>query len=173
MKSPLVIIGILVVDSIVGIFWSWPAYKAFLVFHNQEKQKMAEVQMQANYFKDIEALSEKLRQSENKLAAIDWALPNDASLPSLYSGIQAMAASSGLVLQSISSSVSSDVVKDANQVKTVDINLQLSGSYAGFKEFLARTLKSARILRVQSVSFSSPKTVGKFDFTLRVHAYSY
>ncbi len=170
MRSPFVLAGIVIMALIIGIFWSWPSYQAFFALHEQQNQKTREAEAQANYFKELGALQEKLQKFQSQLALVDWALPNDSSLPSLYGEIQSMAANSGLVLKSISSSVPPSV---AGQLKTIEMNLDMSGSYIGLKEFLSRSQNAARVLRVQSAGFLSPKTTDKFNFQLRLSAYSY
>ncbi len=170
MKSPFVLVGIIIIALIIGMFWSLPSYRAFLALREQQNQKTEEVQTRTNYFKELGVLEGKLQKFQTQLASIDWALPNDSSLPSLYGEIQSMAAHSGLILKSISSSVPAS---SQDQLKTIEVNLDMSGSYIGLKEFLLRSQNAPRVLKIQSVAFSSPKAADKFNFQLRLLAFSY
>lgn len=170
MKSPFVLVGIVIIALIIGVFWSWPSYQAFLALRQEQNQKAQDVQTRTHYFNDLAALREKLQTFQTQLALLDWALPNDSSIPSLYGEIQSMAANSGLVLKSISSSV---LPSSQSQLKTIEVSLDMSGSYIGLKEFIARAQSAPRVLNVESVGFSSVKESDKFNFEVRVLAYSY
>ncbi len=172
MRSPVVIIGIFIIALVVGIFWTWPAYKDYSALLREQKQKQAEMQTREEYINNLVALDTQLQGSKDKLAKLDAAFPSDEDLPSLYSEVQQLASASGLVLRSITSSLSASGTA-ASQLQTIELNLSLEGSYTAFKEFLLRTQTAWRVLDVQSIAFSSPKTGTTFNFAIKLYAYSY
>jgi Tfp pilus assembly protein PilO len=78
-----------------------------------------------------------------------------------------------LVLKNESFNFSS-VSKESLAKKEYRFSLELSGSYPAFKNFLAILEKSAKIIEVENISFSSPaKDDSAFSFNVAVKFYSY
>ncbi len=171
MKSPIVIIGLFVAAFIIGIFWTWPSYQDYLKLTTQEQQLKQQVQSREKYFSNLASLQTQLQGSEGKLAKIDAAFPNDQDLPSLYEEIQQMAASSGLVLKTISSGVSPQTA--IGTLIPIEVDVGLAGAYGGLKEFLTRSQTASRVLDVRSIGFASAKTGSQIDFSIKLNAYSY
>ena len=148
-----------------------------------EKQIKELVKLMGDLAKSYEQAfksSKKLDEHQEELTKIDSALPSEFSAPSLLKFLQKIAPENGLVLTAVSSSLAQPL-SQRNDIKEIQSSLSLSGSYSSLKNFLKVLEKSARLIKIDSVSFStSQKKEGEtaeiskiFDFQLEVKTYSY
>ncbi|MDP2637110.1 MAG: type 4a pilus biogenesis protein PilO [bacterium] len=167
MKSPFVVIGIFVLAVIVLVLWTWPAFQEFSLARNALNAAETETQSREAYFAKLASLQRELQQYPTELSYLNAAFPLEENLPSLYDTVQDVAASSGLVLTAVSSSV----VEDSSP-KEVEVNVTVEGSYAGLKEFLQRVQQSSRLMNVTSLEFATPKEGTRFEFHIHIMAYA-
>jgi len=100
-------------------------------------------------------------------------LPKEIDLPRMYDFFQKEASSAGLVLKNESFTAGA-IQKEGPALRENGFNLEVVGSYAALKNFLASMEKSARVIEVERISFSSPeKKESVFSFSLSVKFYSY
>jgi len=126
-----------------------------------------------DYYKKVAEISNELKKYPEELAKIDYALPQEISLPAMYGFFQKKASESGLVLKNEKFD-SSSVLKENFTGKEHYFSLELLGSYPAFKNFLIILEKSAKIIEVENISFSSPsKGESAFSFDMSVKFYSY
>ena len=59
------------------------------------------------------------------------------------------------------------------EIRETGTNLVVAGSYSSFKNFLSTLEKTARMIELESISFSTLEEVGPIDFNLRIKVYSY
>ena len=172
MSRQITIAIFLLTALILGIFLVWPKYQDLQNLNSQIRQKQSELKSQGEYFLKLEEISQRLEDQKEILAKIDSALPGRPSLPALFDFLQKTSSQSGLVLKEIG--FGSQPILGQEMIKEIQIPLVLSGSYPAFKDFLKKIEKSARILEVNSVSFSSLSAKEKlFDFSLKIKTYSY
>jgi len=156
---------------VLGIFLVWPEYQELKGLKSKITEKEGELQTLKEHFLELDDLSKNLKQYEVELSKIDSALPDGFDLPSLLNYLQEAASGTGLILKSFSP-VSSTPFK--GKIKEFRLSLGFSGSYSAFKNFLSSLEKSARLIEVENISFSSPLGEEKpFDFSLGIKVYSY
>lgn len=169
---PLVVSIVLILAII--FFWSRFIIPSF----NKLTDKMREIKEQkilteddARYFANVKDLQEKLKQYPEELSKVSDALPGDNHLPSLFNFLQKTCSQTGLVFQGMSPfSVSS--VKDRT-FKETKTTVYLFGPYDSLKNFLGIIENSARVIEVESISFSSAAEGGNIKFTLGVKVFNY
>lgn len=174
MNRPFVIIGIVVIALVVAAFWTFPTYQEYASLSVELLEKRTELQNREDYMANLRELELRLESFTEELGKLHVAVPNNSSLPSLYDLVQRLSSESGLVLRQISA------VEDAKkttqvQTKTVEVNLNLEGSYEGLKAFLLRVQTAPRLLDVTSVGFTSPPPglSTQFNFVVHINAFSY
>jgi Tfp pilus assembly protein PilO len=66
-------------------------------------------------------------------------------------------------------------LKENQKINFLPISLEVAGSYAGFKNFILKLEKSARLVEVENTSFSYPEREQKegYIFRLGLKVYSY
>ncbi|OHA72789.1 MAG: hypothetical protein A3A27_01135 [Candidatus Wildermuthbacteria bacterium RIFCSPLOWO2_01_FULL_47_18] len=168
MKKPFLVIGLWVAAVIVLVFWGWPAFQEYSLTNEALGVLSSELESRENYFSELASLNSELQKQEEGLSRLDAALPDTPALPQLYDALQDIAASSGLVLSSVSS-----VVQEDASLKSIDASVTLEGSYASLKEFLKGVQQSSRLMAVQSLDFATPKEGSRFEFHIKLRAASY
>lgn len=170
----LLIIGLsLILTLILGMILLWPKYQELKILTFQVQEKETELQYRQDYLSQLSQISSEFKNYQKELAIIDSALPPEPSLPSLFDHLLKQASSAGLILKkiklgSISQAKTSTVSLDEKmgqeiqtvieeRYKEIEVDLELSGLYPAFKDFLLNLEKSARLIEIESFSYSSKK----------------
>ena len=174
LSNPVTIIVCFLTAIIFGAMVSWPRFQDIeRVRENIINTKQTLEQRQAHFLK-VKKYRDMLEGYQEQLAKITSALPDDAelNLPSLFRFLQRTSAETGLILTEIGSFTISPL-EQKPEIKKTQFGFQVKGPYAAFKTFLIRLERSARIIKVEDVSFSSPDEgeLFTFDITIKVHSY--
>jgi Tfp pilus assembly protein PilO len=161
---------------IFGVVFMWPKYQSLNALNEGIKAKEFELESKTDYFDHVRGVSEQLEEYEESLSKINSALPDDALLPSTFNYLQSAASQSGLILEEVAvgsagvfgQNQATPVKNSEGQIKTVNLNLSLVGSYASLKSFVLEIENSARIIEVRRIAFSSPEEDEENAFTFSV-----
>lgn len=135
-----------------------PKYQDYQNLAIDLSQKKFDLRNKEDYFNNLNALNKELADHQEGLAKINTAFPTDPSLPSLFSFFLTTAAEKGLVVQNIGfGRAFSSTENYQNENEKESINLQLSGSYPVFKEFLLALENSSRLFQTESITLSHAK----------------
>jgi len=171
MKNYLFYIGILFFGVIfLTAFLIFPNYQNLTLLKKEISEKEIELSSQEKYFQDLRDIDQELKKHETAISKIDSALPNSPSLPELLNFIQMKTSQSGLALKGVSPATIIPATEKG--LKEIRVNFILIGNYSDFKNFLSILEKSARLIEVENISFSSPEE-GPFTFNLTIKVYSY
>ncbi|MFH1780691.1 MAG: type 4a pilus biogenesis protein PilO [Candidatus Nealsonbacteria bacterium] len=176
MNKIIIIIAGVIIASVVAVVLAWPQYQKIQGLNADIKNKQAELQSRESYFSQIRETSAKLQEYPDALSKISSALPDDPSLASLalVKFLQVNTAQTGLILKKIASG--STIASSAKQsLAETQIIIQVAGSYAAFKNFLALIENSARLIEVPKISIGIPEEASQESptFTLDLKAMSY
>lgn len=170
------IIIIFLASLLIGAFLVRPKYQELKIKKDELFQKEAELKSLKEYAVELRSLSEELANYSDEMAKIDLALPQRFSVPSFLNYIQKTTSENGLILKNYS--VSGEPVKGNAEgtqegIKEYGVGLNLSGSYASFKNFLDALENNSRLIEVENISFSYPEKEKPIDFNidLKVHSY--
>jgi len=147
----------------------FPKYQKLDSLKKEILGKEDELSSQEKYFESLRKNSEELKKYEDSLSKIATALPKNPSLPELLNFIQKTSSQTGLSLKEISPAVTSSL---EGEIRETRINFLLVGKYPDFKNFLSILEKSARLIDIENLSFSSPKE-GLFNFAITIKVNSY
>lgn len=179
MPRPLAIIIGLILLLALGIAVIFPKYQNLNLLQLKVKEKEAELQSEKEYFSNLSEISEKLKKYEESLSKINSALAAEPRLPALFNFLQTAASQNGLVLKKIAPTLPSPLKEElveegwSLEIRETGINLAVAGSYSSFKNFLSTLEKTARMIELESISFSTVEEVGPINFNLRIKVYSY
>ncbi len=179
MPRPLAIIIGLILLAALGIAVVFPKYQNLNLLQSKIKEKEAELQSEKEYFSNLDDISEELKKYEESLSKINSALAAEPGLPALFNFLQTAASQNGLILKKIvptlPSPLKEELVKEgwSPEIRETGINLTVVGSYPSFKNFLSTLEKTARMIELESISFSTLEEAGPVDFNLRIKVYSY
>jgi Tfp pilus assembly protein PilO len=169
MKRSNIIIICFLLTIVLSAFLLYPKYQDFVVLKKQIKAKENQLESKQEYLSNLSQNSEELKKYQEKLLVIDTALPSFLSLPSLFNLLQKTASQNGLIIKHMDSSR----VTNPEGIQEVKVDLKAVGLYSGFKSFISVLEKSARIIEIESFSFSTPEKEEIFDFILTIKTYSY
>jgi len=172
MNRQIIIVISLFLVLILGVGLVSPKYQDLKQLSKKIGEKQAELQSKKEYFSNLKETSEELKNYEVQLSKIDSALPPDPGLPALFDFIQKASSQSGLVLKEISPS-STKLSQNFEGLQETESSLSVSGSYSSFKNFLLVLEKTARLIEIESISFSSSEKETPINFNLRIKVYSY
>lgn len=156
------------------LFVVWPKYQE-LSDLNQEVQRTEErVEKSKDYVDKLNDLSGKLDEHSKQMKKVNSALPEKPGIPSLLDFLYSSASDKqGLLLRNVGSISKSNY---QGNIKKININLELGGSYSSFKDFLKITEKTSRIIEVENVSFNIPeedeKVPPRFEVSLSTFFYA-
>lgn len=150
------------------------------------RRKKLEIETQDEEFRrkeehllNLENTLEGLSKYEDQIAKINSALPSRRSEPDLLNYLQRLSSENGLILKEINTS-SLFAVKGilGEKIKKLPLSVNLTGSYTSLKNFISSIYKSARLIEIKSISFSTTITEGTeakdlFDFQLELETHSY
>lgn len=169
---PIIIIICFIFVLIAGFGFLWPKYQELSFNQLNIQDKKEEFQYKEKYFSDLNQIKTELGNYQVELSKINSALPDDSSLPSLFSFLQKATSQSGLILKGLSP-FSTSLSEEISGLRKTHFSLSVAGSYTAFKNFLSILENSARIIEVENISFSSPKEGDLFSFNLRIKVFSY
>jgi len=176
MKYSIIIItaGVLV-SIIVGVFLFWPKYQEFNSLQNQFAQKEDQLENQNRYMDQLSVIERKIDEKQELVNKVNNALPVGPDIPSLLNFLQEMSTETGMSLEGASwQEVSVSRKEDKERFEEYSLNLELSGSYFAFINFLYSLEKSSRLINVVESEFSIPSEENEpipFDILLKVYSY--
>lgn len=170
---------------LIAFFLIWPKYQELEDLEAKIEGKKTELQYSEEYFSKLNQLSQKLEGYEDQLAKIDFALPSDAPLTSLslINFLQGASSQNGLVFKELGSYLitspetaakvpSPPETELSSKIKEIRLNFEVSGAYSALKNFLIALEKSAKIIEVESTSFSFEEgEIFSFAIELKTHSY--
>jgi len=169
-----IILPSLILAVILLAVYIWPKYQDLQAIRLVSQQKEEELQNKKDYYEEIKKTLRELQAHQEALARINSALPDELSPPSLFDYLQRTAGGTGLSLKEIA--LGETAFSDKGQgLKEANVSIDLSGRYhPDFKRFLSNIENSARLLQIESISFSSPKEpeeMFSFQINLKAHGY--
>ena len=173
MKNPILFTtGIfLIAFAILGAF-VFPIFQKFRETQAEIKIKETDLENNQEYLAALNDMYSKFEELKPQLSKIDSALPKEPSLPNFLDFIQKTVGENGLVLTEISFSEAKPI-QEKEKIKETSLELNITGKYSAFKNLLLSLEKSARLIEVANISFSSEnlEEVPSFDLTIKVHSY--
>ncbi len=185
MNKPITIAVCFLLSFVFAAGLIWPRYQNINVSQGKAQGLRTELQFREEYLEKLGQVSEQLKKYKESLAIIGSALPDNLLLPDLFGWVESRAAQTGLILKEISAEATAPVApaedipggdipeEDISNLQETRVLLKVSGSYDSFKNFLSILESSARLIKVENISFDSPKEGDPFLFNIRIKIYSY
>lgn len=173
MSRPLLISLLLLVFLVYCPLFLLPKYQSFQLLRAEINQTQQELDLIQDYLSHLKDLSRELKSRQKELLKIEFGLPPDPEIASLFDFLQKIAPENGLILKSLSHSSAQPAKEEGSQLKETSIILKVSGNYNSLLTFLAKMEKSARFIKVSSISFATPPQGEVFDFDISIKVYSY
>ena len=177
MKRPIIIAIALYFVLAIGILFVWPKYKDLNLVKKTIETQETEIKNNNDYFDNLKAIDDNLAASPEELSKIDSALPPESSPTDLFNFFQSISSNNGLILKEVSLAGSSRLSGSLSKIEEKDFTIVVVGTYPAFKNFLSEIEKSARLIGIENISFSSASLAGTktgaISFTVAVKTYDY
>jgi len=172
MKNPILFtVGIfLIAFAILGAF-VFPVFQKFRETQAEVKIKKTDLENNQEYLAALNNFYSEFEELKPQLSKIDSALPKEPSLPNFLDFIQKTVGENGLVLTEISFSKTTPTKE---KIKETSLELSITGKYSAFRNLLLNLEKSARLIEIANISFSSKEDleeVPSFGLIIKVHSY--
>ncbi len=168
-------ISLIVISIVLGYFFVLPKYNEL----KQQKLDLANlekaIESKNNYYLSISRISKEMGKKKEEIDKLSSALPSKMPLPVLFNYFENLVEENGLVFDDISSDARGNSLDNKKEnvdagIKKIRLSVSVSGSYEDFKKFLDVLWKSAKLIDINSISFSSPKE-GSFNVNLSLTTY--
>ncbi len=160
-----------------SIYFILPEYAEFKDLKAQVSKKEADLELEKNYFSNLEKISDDLEKEQEVLEKIDSALPKEISLASLLNFFQIKASESGLIVETLGQASIPSKKKKTGETETKAkiqesyFTITLVGSLPSFENFLQSIESSARLIEIESISLQESE--GELlEFVLLIKVYS-
>jgi Tfp pilus assembly protein PilO len=173
-KKPIFIVLIIIIALLLLYFFTIPRYKEFKSLQSKLAILDSEVSSKYAYFAEITRVYDELQTRKESLEKVNEALPPASRYSSLVYFIQKKTAENGLILKSLAFTRVSASDKGEN-IKEITFSANAIGSYNSLKNLIRSLEKSASLVEVAVVSFSSQgdKSQEIFQFSLEFKMHSY
>jgi Tfp pilus assembly protein PilO len=173
MQKTIIATAVIFVGLVLGtIFWVWPRYQSFNATRMEIEKSQLEMADKQEYFSELRNISSRLKDYGEEFSKIDSSLSASLTEPELINFVSRIVSESGLILGNVNLS-GLTAQENNSQLKKISMDMTVVGFYPALKNLLVNFEKSAKIMEVDSISFSSPAEGETFSFNLKVHTYSY
>ncbi len=172
MRHYILYTAILITLSLLMIFLMFSKYQSLSLLKKNIAKNKQVLSHQEEYLDSLTKASQRLKKYDEEMAKVESALPSSPSLPELLNLIQNESTQHNLSLKKIGSAIS--VPSEIGMTKATRLNFVVSGGYSDLKDFISDLENSARLIDIESISFSSPKEkegLFTFSITIKVHSY--
>ncbi|MBI2454377.1 MAG: type 4a pilus biogenesis protein PilO [Parcubacteria group bacterium] len=146
-------------------FVAMPVWSSFRVETKEIALKKQTIALEKQVIAKLNSVSQVLNSQKDNVSRLEQAIPGDELKPELLSIMENLASQNGLALLTIGvkTPTSEDnaraaprtgEVKSAGSIKTLEVDLQVSGTYSSFKNWLEAIEKNLRITDVSGISFA-------------------
>ena len=121
----------------------------------------------------VEQLKEAFNNREDAIKKVSYIFPEEKDSAGLIVQFEALASENGLILERIDFGRVTKDQKDLT-VKSLDLTLNLKGSYPAFKSFLEALELNVRMMDIQTINFTAGKEdagITLFEFNIKLKVY--
>jgi Tfp pilus assembly protein PilO len=173
-KNIITNIGIVfTVAVIIFFFFFIPQFNKWSVARENNLNKNKELHDLQRYHEELKELDKKLQSYQSILDRLDSALPEELSIPSFIIFLQQVTQESGVILKSFDTSFTSNPLKEGKELKKLKMNITVTGRYSSLRNLTSRLKQSAKVVDIESVSFSVPTEGDMYTFNIGLKTYSY
>lgn len=181
-KNIIILISLISALVLVFIFLN-PLWSSIKVLQNEINQKKLALTATEELLAKTQELDQEYQPLAEQAQKIPFALPEEKDIPHLLTQFDALAASNGLLLESMSfvqveEESSYQVLDQSKKIllfPSLSLNVKVSGSYGAFKGYLTNLENSVRSMDVHSIRFAVKKeglaALGIFEFDLGITVY--
>jgi Tfp pilus assembly protein PilO len=173
-KSAVTFLMVLVILAVgyFGVYSQWSKLGDARAAFDQSKQQNELLKKTESEFR---AFLTTYEANKSKAEVAERALPTgDANIPVMLDNFTRMVAESGMVLSSISfasTGVEQTTAPTPQSIQTFDVDINITGSYEAFKDFLLRTQRNMRLVDILTMNIGTVEGENRLNFTMKLRTY--
>lgn len=150
-----------------------PTFSSVLNLRGEAALRKDEAEQERQVLEKIKSLSGAVDSRQSEVKRLEAAIPNSESKPELIAIMENLSSQNGLGLMAISVEPLPDDPKSRKEraenilqgalLKTLKLELKLTGNYDAFKSWLDAVENNLRIFDIQNISFSVKENSGSQD----------
>lgn len=158
----------------ISVFGVWPEFQDLQA--NMSKAEIKEIDL-ANRIGYNDIMKEMVNMLEGdynrRVDTLTSSLPEDHYVPSLFATIKRIADQTDVTIANIGEFSVQEDQEDSN-IKNIDIEITIEGTYQNFRSFIAQVENSSRIINLKSMNITRPPDNNSGEsFKLVLETYSY
>ncbi len=181
-KNIIILISLICALVLIFIFLD-PLWSSIKVLQNEINQKKLSIIATEELLAKTQELDQEYQPLAEQAQKVSFSLPEEKDIPHLLTQFDALAASNGLLLESMSFVEAEEETpyqilgqpKKTLLFPSLSLNIKVSGSYGAFKGYLTNLENSVRSMYVHSIRFAVKKeglaALGIFEFDLGITVY--
>lgn len=187
-NKPVTTIILLIINLILIFLFVIPKYHESQLSELDLVQKQLEYDNRYKYYSELLRVIKDIEKRQDSLSKIERALPDDFSISPIVYFLQKKAKENQLIFKSVTFSKTTSQIGQRSAVisekgvKSVKIEVNLSGTYNSLKGLLNQLDKSDRLFEVDNISFLVPEVyagsvlpngIRAYDFKLQISTNTY
>ena len=189
----ILILPIAIIGIIAALLWFvQPTYSEIKNLMQEIKTKEATLEKKQKLVVDIEKLVNQYEDIEGRVNKVFYALPNETEIPNVLVQLEALSSENGMIFESSNfskaqqsvqnkttsennaapSSETADQQNIIEQIRFVSIDINLTGSYENFKNYLRSLENNIRIMDITSIGFSNSSNSSEEEEASDIFSYS-
>jgi Tfp pilus assembly protein PilO len=184
-RNIIIIITILGFIAVV-VFLDIPGVQSVLAKRKEIKDQQQVLLDKQDLLLRVEKLSRLYEENKESVEKTNYILPSSEEIPNLIVQLEALAFEQGLVLGKVDfkTLTKEEITQGGEQqqpvqdYQTMNISLQLTGTYDGLKSFLKASEENIRLMDIKSIVFESSAGAEEgqkgpqiFDFSILLNTY--
>lgn len=183
-KLLILLIGIVLVS--IWYFYISPIFKDIDFLKSEIAAQETKLETKKEELAKLESFDRQLAGLTEEKEKLAIALPNDPKVEELMVEFEALVIKSGMALENISISAKNIDQKTTQAKENTDpiakkalVVLSTQGTYDALKRFIKLSQEDLRLMDIQKINFSSPKSEGASDsatiypFSIQLETYYY
>lgn len=169
-KTVLINATIFLAAALVGWFWVWGSVVDVNYLRGQISLRFGTMELEREIIQKLNSINQVLDSQKSNVERLDQAIPTAAERPEIISMMEQLASQNGLNLKNIDITALAEEVRPPqasksenlgqnNQLRRLNISLNLAGSYSSLKSWLEAVERNLRIVDVKDVAVSVKESV--------------
>jgi len=164
----------IILTVLIGVVFFYPRYQDYREASLNARNKEKELANYQSFVQKMRSIDQELKQNQELVEKVDSAIPNSSQIPSFLKFLDDTAKNTGISLEDVSWTERPVSKKEEQIAKQYNLNLQISGSYFSFKNFLFALEHTARLVEVSKITFDTPLDENEpISYNLELRIYSY
>lgn len=161
---------VIAIAAFLVFYFVLPNYNETKVFRMAVAERESLLQSRKKVMEDLDNLKKEYLKNKEEIDKISIVVPSEKHIPELVSTIENIARTTGLALTTFNISDNSNKETD-KEVKSLNINAKLIGSYDAYRGFVTAIETSQRLIDIEVSKVAQDEEIGTLIIDLAGRTY--